>query len=73
MFKPNEIILLQKQPKLIQISFYVERSNTYVLCDRNHAIVVDVCSASIVDILKNRGIIPIICYLRMNIVTIYGG
>ena len=42
--KLNEISIISKRPTILQLSYGVERANTYVVEENGHAILIDVCS-----------------------------
>ena len=54
----NAVQIVYKTPEIIQVKFGMEQSNTYLIIDSGHAIVVDVCSVMAVDELFKREIEP---------------
>lgn len=49
---------IHESPDIFQLSCGMEKSNTYIVADRGHAIVVDVCSKDVVRELESRKLIP---------------
>lgn len=44
--------------EIIQLSYGVEQANTYVLVYRKYALVIDVCSESVIEVMKSRNLTP---------------
>ena len=49
---------VSKTPEILQLSYGLEQANTYLVVENGHAVVIDACSASVADEIKNRGLAP---------------
>ena len=56
--KLNGISIIGKRPTILQLSYGVERANTYVIEEDGHAILIDACSKDAAKELKKRNLSP---------------
>lgn len=54
--KLNGISIISKRPTILQLSYGVERANTYVIEEDGHAILIDACSKDAAKELKRRNL-----------------
>ena len=56
--KLNGISIISKRPTILQLSYGVERANTYVVEENGHAILIDACSKDAAKELERRNLSP---------------
>ena len=49
---------VSETPEIIQLPYGIEQANTYLVVEDTHVAVIDVCSASAVGEIKDRGLVP---------------
>ncbi len=55
--KLNTVQIVGTNLEIIQLSFGMEQANTYLVVENGHAIVIDACSAYVVETIKGRNLI----------------
>lgn len=54
----NTTTVVSKNPLILQLSYGVERANTYIIEDTGHAVIIDACSEKVTEELKRRNVTP---------------
>ena len=55
---PVRISVVNEKPVILQLSYGVEKANTYVIEDNGHAVIIDACSKEVAEELKRRNVTP---------------
>ena len=55
---PERISVVNEKPVILQLSYGVEKANTYVIEDNGHAVIIDACSKEVAEELKRRNVTP---------------
>ena len=55
---PVRISVVNEKPVILQLSYGVEKANTYLIVSDGHALIIDACSKAVAEELKRRNVTP---------------